>query len=179
MKIYKYYWYMYVYVLYVCSSQLCINTAIVYMHRFYAFHSFTHFHRNNIAAVSLFLAAKVEDQPRKLEHVIKAANKCLGQPTSSTTDAHYIGQAQELVFNENVLLQTLGFVVTIDHPHTHVVKTCHLVKGKISYLNALDALLLISFISACKELAQTSYFLATNRYVITKKKYWWILVFLI
>ena len=41
------------------SSQLCINTAIVYMHRFYAFHSFTQFHRNAIAAAALFLAAKV------------------------------------------------------------------------------------------------------------------------
>ncbi|XP_011181307.2 cyclin-T isoform X2 [Zeugodacus cucurbitae] len=129
-------------------SQLCINTAIVYMHRFYAFHSFTHFHRNNIAAASLFLAAKVEEQPRKLEHVIKATNKCLSQPTSSTTDAYYIEQAQELVFNENVLLQTLGFDVAIDHPHTHVVKTCHLVK-------------------ACKELAQTSYFLASNSLHLT------------
>ncbi|XP_054731894.1 cyclin-T [Anastrepha obliqua] len=129
-------------------SQLCINTAIVYMHRFYAFHSFTHFHRNNIAAASLFLAAKVEEQPRKLEHVIKAANKCLSQPTSSTTDAYYIEQAQELVFNENVLLQTLGFDVAIDHPHTHVVKTCHLVK-------------------ACKDLAQTSYFLASNSLHLT------------
>ncbi|XP_020714735.1 cyclin-T isoform X3 [Ceratitis capitata] len=129
-------------------SQLCINTAIVYMHRFYAFHSFTHFHRNNIAAASLFLAAKVEEQPRKLEHVIKAANKCLNQPTSSTTDAYYIEQAQELVFNENVLLQTLGFDVAIDHPHTHVVKTCHLVK-------------------ACKDLAQTSYFLASNSLHLT------------
>lgn len=100
------------------------------MHRFYAFHSFTHFHRNGIAAASLFLAAKVEEQPRKLEHVIKAANKCLSQPTTSTTDSYYIEQAQDLVFNENVLLQTLGFDVAIDHPHTHVVKTCHLVKGK-------------------------------------------------
>ena len=39
-------------------------------------------------------------------------------------------QAQDLVFNENVLLQTLGFDVAIDHPHTHVVRTCHLVKGE-------------------------------------------------
>ncbi|XP_061399616.1 cyclin-T, partial [Musca vetustissima] len=129
-------------------SQLCINTAIVYMHRFYAFHSFTQFHRNSIAAASLFLAAKVEEQPRKLEHVIRAANKCLSQPTTSTTDAYYIEQAQDLVFNENVLLQTLGFDVAIDHPHTHVVKTCHLVK-------------------ACKELAQTSYFLASNSLHLT------------
>lgn len=32
--------------LHVHSNQLCINTAIVYMHRFYMFHSFTVFHRN-------------------------------------------------------------------------------------------------------------------------------------
>ncbi|KAH8395288.1 hypothetical protein KR222_008187 [Zaprionus bogoriensis] len=125
-------------------SQLCINTAIVYMHRFYAFHSFTHFHRNSMASASLFLAAKVEEQPRKLEHVIRAANKCLPQ----TTEQSYADLAQELVFNENVLLQTLGFDVAIDHPHTHVVKTCQLVK-------------------ACKDLAQTSYFLASNSLHLT------------
>ncbi|XP_068149058.1 cyclin-T [Drosophila tropicalis] len=125
-------------------SQLCINTAIVYMHRFYAFHSFTHFHRNSMASASLFLAAKVEEQPRKLEHVIRAANKCL----PPTTDQNYADLAQELVFNENVLLQTLGFDVAIDHPHTHVVRTCQLVK-------------------ACKDLAQTSYFLASNSLHLT------------
>ena len=38
---------------------MCINTAIVYMQRFYMFHSFTKFHRNYIAAAALFLAAKV------------------------------------------------------------------------------------------------------------------------
>ena len=58
----------------------------------------------------------------------------------------YMEQAQELVRNENILLQTLGFDVAIDHPHTHVVKCCQLVK-------------------ASKELAQTSYFMATNRCV--------------
>ena len=39
-------------------------------------------------------------------------------------------QAQELVSNENILLQTLGFDVAIDHPHTHVVRCCQLVKGE-------------------------------------------------
>lgn len=136
------------------------------MHRFYAFHSFTHFHRNGIAAASLFLAAKVEEQPRKLEHVIKAANKCLTQPITSTTDAYYIEQAQDLVFNENVLLQTLGFDVAIDHPHTHVVKTCHLVKGKLCFVvdNFKSNFVLLS---ACKDLAQTSYFLASNSLHLT------------
>lgn len=50
-------------------------------------------------------------------------------PADATKDASYQEQAQDLVFNENVLLQTLGFDVAVDHPHTHVVKTCHLVKG--------------------------------------------------
>jgi len=57
-------------------SQLCINTAIVYMHRFYVFHSFTNFPWHQIATAALFLAAKVEEQPRKLEYVIRAANIC-------------------------------------------------------------------------------------------------------
>lgn len=47
------------------------------MHRFYVFHSLAAFHRNAIAAAALFLAAKVEEQPRKLEHVIKVAHMCL------------------------------------------------------------------------------------------------------
>lgn len=90
-------------------SQLIINTAIVYMHRFYMIHSFTKFHRNVsiapppaliqtpcllaasgrkgfillsstfqiISQTTLFLAAKVEEQPRKLEHVIKIAHTCI------------------------------------------------------------------------------------------------------
>ncbi|XP_037037969.1 cyclin-T isoform X3 [Bradysia coprophila] len=133
-------------------SQLCINTAIVYMHRFYAYHSFTYFHRNGIAAASLFLAAKVEEQPRKLETVIHIANACTASSkfneVPDPSKESYQEQAQDLVFNENVLLQTLGFDVAVDHPHTHVVKTCHLVK-------------------ACKDLAQTSYFLASNSLHLT------------
>ncbi|XP_066909816.1 cyclin-T2 [Halyomorpha halys] len=131
-------------------TQLCINTAIVYMHRFYLHHSFTRFHRNAMAAAALFLAAKVEEQPRKLEHVIKVAQVCLHreQPPLDVKSEAYMEQAQELVVNENILLQTLGFDVAIDHPHTHVVRCCHLVR-------------------ASKDLAQTSYFMASNSLHLT------------
>lgn len=114
------------------------------------FHSFTKFHRNSIAAAALFLAAKVEEQPRKLEHVIKVSHICLhrDQPHLDSKSEQYLEQASELVSNENILLQTLGFDVAIDHPHTHVVKCCQLVK-------------------ASKELAQTSYFMATNSLHLT------------
>ncbi|XP_075231038.1 cyclin T [Lycorma delicatula] len=131
-------------------TQLCINTAIVYMHRFYMFHSFTQFHRTAISSAALFLAAKVEEQPRKLEHVIKVAYMCLHREQShlDTKSEQYLELAQDLVVNENVLLQTLGFDVAIDHPHTHVVQCCRLVK-------------------ASKDLAQTSYFMASNSLHLT------------
>uniref|UniRef100_A0A3Q0R7U4 Cyclin T1 n=1 Tax=Amphilophus citrinellus TaxID=61819 RepID=A0A3Q0R7U4_AMPCI len=129
-------------------SQLTINTAIVYMHRFYMIQSFTRFHRNVIAPAALFLAAKVEEQPRKLEHVIKVAHACLNpqEPSPDVRSDAYLQQAQDLVILESIILQTLAFEITIDHPHTHVVKCTQLVR-------------------ASKDLAQTSYFMATNRYV--------------
>uniref|UniRef100_A0A8C3BXQ2 Cyclin-like domain-containing protein n=1 Tax=Cairina moschata TaxID=8855 RepID=A0A8C3BXQ2_CAIMO len=129
------------------SSQLTINTAIVYMHRFYMVQSFTQFHRNSVAPAALFLAAKVEEQPHKLEHVIKVAHACLHpqEPPPDTRSEAYLQQAQDLVILESIILQTLGFEITIDHPHTHVVKCTQLVR-------------------ASKDLAQTSYFMATNSF---------------
>ncbi|KAI1237360.1 hypothetical protein IHE44_0014625, partial [Lamprotornis superbus] len=112
-------------------SQLTINTAIVYMHRFYMHHSFTKFNRNIMSPTALFLAAKVEEQPRKLEHVIKVANACLHpqEPQLDTKSDAYLQQAQELVILETIMLQTLGFEITIEHPHTDVVKCTQLVRG--------------------------------------------------
>uniref|UniRef100_A0A8C1TMC9 Cyclin-like domain-containing protein n=1 Tax=Cyprinus carpio TaxID=7962 RepID=A0A8C1TMC9_CYPCA len=131
-------------------SQLTINTAIVYMHRFYMLNSFTKFHRNIISPTILFLAAKVEEQPRKLEHVIKVAHACLNphDPPLDTKSNAYLQQAQELVLLETIVLQTLGFEITIDHPHTDVVRGYQLVR-------------------ASKDLAQTSYFMATNSLHLT------------
>ncbi|XP_040827426.1 cyclin-T2 isoform X4 [Ochotona curzoniae] len=110
-------------------SQLTINTAIVYMHRFYMHHSFTKFSRNIISPTALFLAAKVEEQARKLEHVIKVAHACLHplEPLLDTKCEAYLQQTQELVLLETIMLQTL----------------------------------------ASKDLAQTSYFMATNSLHLT------------
>uniref|UniRef100_A0A8C9EHK9 Cyclin T2 n=1 Tax=Pavo cristatus TaxID=9049 RepID=A0A8C9EHK9_PAVCR len=116
-------------------SQLTINTAIVYMHRFYMHHSFTKFNRNIISPTALFLAAKVEEQPRKLEHVIKVVNACLHphEPQLDTKCDAYLQQAQELVILETIMLQTLGFEITIEHPHTDVVKCTQLVRGSTDF----------------------------------------------
>ncbi|XP_033835078.1 cyclin-T2b isoform X1 [Periophthalmus magnuspinnatus] len=131
-------------------SQLIINTAIVYMHRFYMIHSFTKFHRNIISQTTLFLAAKVEEQPRKLEHVIKIAHAYIypQEPPIDVKSNAFQQQAQELVALETIVLQTLGFEITVDHPHTDVVRCTQLVR-------------------ASKDLAQTSYFMATNSLHLT------------
>uniref|UniRef100_A0A3Q3VZF1 Cyclin-like domain-containing protein n=1 Tax=Mola mola TaxID=94237 RepID=A0A3Q3VZF1_MOLML len=126
-------------------SQLTINTAIVYMHRFYMHHSFTKFHRNIISPTTLFLAAKVEEQPRKLEHVIKVAHACLNpQEPPLDTKSNVI----VFVLISPVMYFVPGFEITIDHPHTDVVKCSQLVR-------------------ASKDLAQTSYFMATNSLHLT------------
>jgi cyclin T len=46
----------------------------------------------------------------------------------------YLVRAQELTFNENVLIQTLGFDMSVDHPHAHIVRCFHLVRGKCLYV---------------------------------------------
>lgn len=82
-------------------------------------------HQSSVIIAKLFIfVLQVEEQPRKLEHVIKILNICLEKTDQSRE--MYAEQAQELVLNENILLQTLGFDVAIDHPHTHVVKACQL-----------------------------------------------------
>ncbi|CAB1336667.1 unnamed protein product [Coregonus sp. 'balchen'] len=105
---------------------------------------------NVIAPATLFLAAKVEEQPRKLEHVIKVTHACLNpqDPSPDVRSDAYLQQAQDLVILESIILQTLAFEITIDHPHTHVVKCTQLVR-------------------ASKDLAQTSYFMATNSLHLT------------
>lgn len=66
----------------------------------------------------------------------------------------------------------VGFEITIDHPHTDVVRCSQLVRGMEpfslpiitqSYFAACILRTFLSFFTASKDLAQTSYFMATNR----------------
>ena len=81
----------------------------------------------------------------------------------------YVEQAQELINNENILLQTLGFDVAIDHPHTQVLKCCqHLFRGNVdwyssSFSKPVDSIFRFYCAASSKDMAQTSYFMATNR----------------
>uniref|UniRef100_A0A3P9B3H7 Cyclin T2b n=2 Tax=Haplochromini TaxID=319058 RepID=A0A3P9B3H7_9CICH len=133
-------------------SQLIINTAIVYMHRFYMIHSFTKFNRNIISQTTLFLAAKVEEQPRKLEHVIKIAHAWINPQDPPLDTKSNVSKLKCKKKTQNIISLMfcfcICFEITVDHPHTDVVRCSQLVR-------------------ASKDLAQTSYYMATNSLHLT------------
>ena len=86
------------------------------MHRFYMFHSFTRFHRNELAACALFLAAKVEEQPRKLEYVIKCSYACLHRESPA------LDTKSEVSNGEFVIMQTYSGVHFLEILGSGVVK---------------------------------------------------------
>ncbi len=100
------------------------------------------------------------------------------------TSSHYSSN-QKLKVSLSSALFLPAFEITIDHPHTHVVKCTQLVRGENQLLTVNCAsycsvkgntsppssqisrlIMSLPFVlPASKDLAQTSYFMATNRYV--------------
>lgn len=167
---------------------LCIDTAMVFMHRFYMFHSFQKFPPRVMAPCALFLAAKCEETPIKLEYVIKTAHMVLNinAPSINTNDKLYAELQKELISNENLLLQTLGFDLIVSHPHTSVI-TCGDLFGapkfvtKFAYELATNSL---HFTNMCLRLKPTTVacvclHMAFKRYSLslprsTEGKDWWL-----
>lgn len=123
-----------------------INTAVVYMHRFYMYHSFAKFHRYSIACTAVFLAAKVGDDFKKYSEVFGACKKCFdtnGVTMENIKDWRL--DPENIFFNEDVMLQTLGFEIDIEHPHTHIIKCLKMINADKN-----------------EDISRTSYLLATQ-----------------
>ena len=73
-------------------------------------HSFTKFNRNIISPTALFLAAKVEEQPRKLEHVIKVVNACLHPHEPQLDTKCDVGQSQGFKDNQMMLYLVICYI---------------------------------------------------------------------
>jgi len=133
-------------------NQLCINTAIIYMHRFYMIHSLKKFHHYIVATSCLFFACKVEEQPRRLREFIDIVQSLFhksNEPINHNSEEyrHYGDQIMAL---ESCLIQTLGFNVLINHAHTVIIKTCQMIKAprdlaEAAYLTATNSLILTDF----------------------------------
>ncbi|CAD5125715.1 DgyrCDS13921 [Dimorphilus gyrociliatus] len=95
-----------------------------------------------VSLACLFLAAKVEEQPKKLEYLVRYSYMMSHNKDPKNLDV----KSKEGTIDYKVVCA--GFDLTVTHPHMHVMETCNLVR-------------------APKDLAQTSYFLATNSLHLT------------
>lgn len=88
--------------------QTTIATAQVLLHRFYIRSSFRHFPAVDLAPALIFLAAKVEEHPRRLADVLAAHEGKLDE-----------GRLQAL---ERIILTTVCFDVAVSHPYRWVLR---------------------------------------------------------
>ena len=103
-------------------STNAMSVAMILFHRFYMFHSFGTFDPVDLAAAALFLAAKVEECPRRLHdfaillyHVKHPKDPVILHP-SEAGDVHNLITALE-----TSILRTLAFEVTVMLPQISVV----------------------------------------------------------
>ena len=119
--------------------RVAISTAMVFFHRFYAKHSFQEHDRFEVAVAAIVLAAKTEESPKKLNTVILECHKLKTrgmqagrmkagtiQPPLPTDGLDVKGQEflsikERVLLMERVILHTIGFELSIDHPYKFFV----------------------------------------------------------
>lgn len=113
---------------------------MVFFHRFYAKHSFQKHDRFEVAVACILLAAKTEESPRKVIAVIdeclklrnRAAAGRAGQspshagssPTASSPSPkseEFLKLKERILLLERVVLHTIGFELSVDHPYKFIV----------------------------------------------------------
>ncbi|GMT17574.1 hypothetical protein PFISCL1PPCAC_8871, partial [Pristionchus fissidentatus] len=102
-------------------TQLCMCAAMIHMHRFFYFHSFTFFDYRDVAAACLFLSGKSEECPRKIDHIVRAwwSEKF---PGIKLDQQKYDDAMGLLVAIESMILQTIAFDLQVALPHPLVVQ---------------------------------------------------------
>lgn len=146
---------------------------------------FEDFDYNQIALQATCMELKdISPVKHRKTHVCDSLTHRVNCVGASLLKSHYRSN-EKLKVSLSSALFLLAFEITIDHPHTHVVKCTQLVRGEnqlltvncASYCSVMGTSSLpssqitsdyeLSFVvPASKDLAQTSYFMATNRYVV-------------
>jgi hypothetical protein len=125
--------------------RVAVATAMVFFHRFYAKHSFAEHDRFEVAVACLLLAAKTEESPKKLNEVIKECwqlkhrgiqagrisqnspahpNSAIVSSSGSPLDPkgeEFLKLKERILLLERVILHTIGFELSIDHPYKFLV----------------------------------------------------------
>ncbi|CAN0471347.1 unnamed protein product, partial [Laminaria digitata] len=99
-----------------------VATALVFFHKFFMLHSFLKHERLFVGSACLFLAAKVEESPKRVELVM---SKCWAvwhsrEPPAEQEKA-FKRLREKILIAERCLLHTLGFQMTVEHPYAAVM----------------------------------------------------------
>ncbi|EEC43276.1 predicted protein, partial [Phaeodactylum tricornutum CCAP 1055/1] len=100
--------------------RVAVSTAMVFFHRFYAKHSFQDHDRFEVAVACIVLAAKTEESPKKLTTVIDECHKL--KVRGMQAGEEFIKLKERILLLERVILHTIGFELSIDHPYKFLVE---------------------------------------------------------
>ncbi|CAM9477210.1 unnamed protein product, partial [Discosporangium mesarthrocarpum] len=103
-----------------------IATAHVFFHRFFILQSFHQHDRFVVASACVFLASKVEESPRKVEHIVIQCHAIWTRAKKplESKDKCFRRLREKVLIAERCLLNTLSFQLSVQHPYTEA--TSHL-----------------------------------------------------
>ncbi|KAL8996277.1 MAG: hypothetical protein Q9169_004163 [Polycauliona sp. 2 TL-2023] len=106
--------------------QVTLATASVLLHRFFVRHSMVEapgrpaFHYYSMAATSIFLATKIEEDCRKMKELVVACVRVAQKDPRKVVDEQdkeYWRWKDNILHNEDVLLEALCFDLTLEPPY--------------------------------------------------------------
>eukprot|EP01114_Cavostelium_apophysatum_P001126 TRINITY_DN10967_c0_g1_i1.p1 TRINITY_DN10967_c0_g1~~TRINITY_DN10967_c0_g1_i1.p1 ORF type:complete len:212 (-),score=12.21 TRINITY_DN10967_c0_g1_i1:345-980(-) len=95
-------------------------TAAILFHNFYHKRSFKDFDKHLIVMSCLYLAAKLEESPKKLRDVISTAYNIQHRKTI-LIDNTYWELRDKVVAHEHILLRTIGFDLSVKRPQKYLL----------------------------------------------------------
>uniref|UniRef100_A0AC35TN97 CYCLIN domain-containing protein n=1 Tax=Rhabditophanes sp. KR3021 TaxID=114890 RepID=A0AC35TN97_9BILA len=117
--------------------QTAAATAQILFQRFYYQKSFAKYRYNYAVQACVLLASKIEESPRRCRHVINVYERLRqrermnssNDPLSKVSQSHYTNtymkHKNDLIKTERIVLNTLGFVVHVNHPHKWISSFIH------------------------------------------------------
>lgn len=106
--------------------QITLATASVFLHRFFMRHSMSNapsrpgFHYYSMAATSLFLATKVEENCRKMKELVVACVRVAQKDPNKVVDeqdTEFWRWKDNILHNEDLLLEAICFDLNLDPPY--------------------------------------------------------------
>ncbi|KAL5253026.1 hypothetical protein ACHWQZ_G015700 [Mnemiopsis leidyi] len=107
--------------------QVAMATAQILFHRFYLVKSLVIHNYEHQAMAAIFLAAKIEEHPRRIRDVINCFHHIKQVKEKKTpspldfTGTLYVKQKNDVIKAERRLLKELGFCVHVKYPHKIII----------------------------------------------------------